>query len=186
MSCPCSSSVGVMRIVAAGWGGAAAPTRCSSSWSVACVGMWGLPISFSIAPLVAPVSSTRKLARAPHVRHPLHFICNSFSLSLSRSLSLSAIMLWSFREPKQLCPKVYCDVQDPQAWTAAVQKSDLLYFSLKLLTDNVTATCEVGEIQLRVTHCILKRVETLLQGHSRCQLAAELVILSSVSSYLET
>ncbi|CAM6032910.1 unnamed protein product, partial [Sphagnum compactum] len=31
---------------------------CSSSWSVACVGMWALPISFSIAPLVAPVSST--------------------------------------------------------------------------------------------------------------------------------
>jgi hypothetical protein len=144
------------------------------------VGMWALPISFSIAPLVAPVSSTRKLSRAPHVRHPLHCICNSISLSLS------AIMLWSFREPKQLCPKVYCDVQDPQAWTAAVQTSDLLYFSLKLLADNVTSTCEVGEIQLRVKHCILKRVETLLQGHSRCQLAAELVILSSVSSYLET
>jgi len=95
-------------------------------------------------------------------------------------------MLWSFREPKQLCPKVYCDVQDPQAWTAALQTSDLLYFSLKLFADNVSATCEVGEIQLRVKHCILKRVETLLQGHSRCQLGAELVILSSVSSYLET
>jgi hypothetical protein len=111
----------------------------------------------------------------------------SLSISLALSLSLSVSHnAWSFREPKQLCPKVYCDVQDPQAWTAALQTSDLLYFSLKLFADNVSATCEVGEIQLRVKHCILKRVETLLQGHSRCQLAAELVILSSVSSYLET
>jgi hypothetical protein len=86
-------------------------------------------------------------------------------------------MLWSFREPQQLCPKVYCDVQDPQAWTAAVQTSDLLYFSLKLLADNVTATCEVGENQLRVKHCILKRVETLLHGHSLRQLAAERLLL---------